>query len=64
MKVSEKKNQSLKSLEELIHSCYTDKIFWKFQKILREMSLQELRPATEAYLELSRTSKMKIFLRK
>ena len=28
------------------------------------MSLQELRPTTEAYLELSRTSKMEIFCEK
>ena len=53
--------KSLKSLEELVHSCATDKMFWKFQNIPRNISLQELRPATEVYYELRRTSKMKIF---
>ena len=50
-----------KSFEVVVHSCSTDKMPWKFQKIPRKMCLQELRPATEAYLELSRTSKMEIF---
>ena len=50
-----------KSLEEVVHSCSTDKMFWKFKKIPRKMSLQELRPATGTYLELSQTSKMEIF---
>ena len=43
-----------KILAEVVHSCFTDKMF-------RKMSLEELRPATEAYLELSRISKMEVF---
>ena len=50
------KKKTSKSLEAVVNICSTDKMFRKFLNIPRKTSLQELRPATETHLELSRTS--------
>ena len=50
------------SLEAVVRSCPADKMFWKIKKRKpRKVSLQELRPATETYLEPSQKSKNEKF---
>ena len=56
-----KKKSQEKNIEELRGSVY-GAMFWKFKKIFKKMSLQELRPATETHLELIRTLRRTFFL--